>query len=218
MAWPTTTTSTTNIDADSDSISEARFEIFKNFKDVNSITDEFNIGTPSEKDTLIFNSNTNKFDLGGMVDLTNLGQLGFSGFGDTGNPNTYDFFDGTFTAQNGSSDLGITTSSNSDGDTVATFPSGNYVISIPLFTPAPQGTASSGGFSQTFTLQWQKLDGTTVASLVCKRGDFSRRWLVYETSHFSFTESTDIRFRYTNTETNSTAGTVTHPVLTLRRL
>ncbi len=222
MSWPTTTTSTTNIDADSDSIAEARFEIFKNFKDVNSITDEFNIGTPSDKDTLIFNSNTNKFDLGGMTDISNLGVFDFSNFAGTNNSDpalTSVFFDGTFTAETNSPNLGITTSTNSDGDTVATFPAGNYVITIPLFSPAPQGTASSGGFSQTFSLQWKKLDGTTVAGLTSKRGDFNSNWFVYGTTHFSFSQSTDIRFFYTNTQSDAEqAPTVNHPLITLRRL
>mgnify|MGYP001362588339 FL=1 len=179
MTWPTSTTSTSNIDADSDSIAEARFEIFKNVKDVNSITDEFNIGTPSQKDTLIYNSSTNKFDLGGMTDLSNLGLFNFSAFGATSIANVFEFFDGTFTVQHGSSNLGITTSTNGDGDRIATFPAGNYVISIPYFVPAPQGTASSGGFTQSFRLLWKKLDGTTVADLEFKRGDFNYRWFVY---------------------------------------
>lgn len=219
MSWPTTTTSTTNIDADTDSIAEARFEIFKNFKDVNSITDEFNIGTPSANETFIYNSSTNKYDVTNTTGVANMGLFDFSTMPAT-TDQTLRFFQGTFTVQHGSSDLGITTSTNSDGDRIATFPAGSYVIQIPVMTSgAPTGTSTAGGFSYAGFVRWEKLDGTLLGPILSiARTDFSSRQWYYLYPNFTLTESTDVRFSYYSDNNTVPDIDLDHPLLTIRRL
>lgn len=215
MTWPTTTTSTTNIDADTDSIAEARFEIFKNVKDVNSIIDEFNISTPTANDILSYNSSTNKF-----VNITPansfVGLFSFSNFSST-TGTTFEYFQGTFTKDYGS-DLGITSTTDSDGDLVVTFPAGIYVVTIEEGIPAPTGSISGGGDTQGFSIRWKDESDSVIANLTKSRQDFSTYFYDHNTAKLDFTSDTDVKFDYYNYDSANSNATVSYPQLTIRRI
>jgi len=218
MTWPTTTTSTTNIDADSDSIAEARFEIFKNVKDVNSITDEFNISTPTANDLLSYNSSTSKFDLIQPASSV-MGLFSFSDFPTTGASGSLTYFTGTFTKDYGS-DLGITSTTDGSGHLVVTFPAGIYVLTIPEGTPAPTGTASGGGSDHSMLVRWEDAsDSTTIfATLTKKRLDFSLWYYFHDGVKLNFTSDTDIKFQFYNARAGTPRPVVEYPQLTIRRI
>lgn len=62
MAWPTTKAGTTNVDAGSDSPTNARADIKQNIDNVNSIIDEFNISSPSDGDLLQYSSSSGQWE------------------------------------------------------------------------------------------------------------------------------------------------------------
>ena len=63
MAWPSgTKASTSNCDAGTDQISNARADIKQNIDNVNSIIDEFNISSPSDGDLLQYSTSSGKWE------------------------------------------------------------------------------------------------------------------------------------------------------------
>lgn len=61
-SWPTTKGTTTHLDQSTDDPNEARPEIKQNIENVNKIIDNFATTTPSNGDTWVFNSATDKFE------------------------------------------------------------------------------------------------------------------------------------------------------------
>jgi len=66
MAWPTTKAGTTNVDAGTDLVKNARADIKQNIDNVNAIIDEFDIATPSDGDMLIYNSTSGAWEPGAV--------------------------------------------------------------------------------------------------------------------------------------------------------
>lgn len=62
MAWPTTKAGTTNVDAGTDLVKNARADIKQNIDNVNSIIDEFDIASPSDGDLLQYNSTSGAWE------------------------------------------------------------------------------------------------------------------------------------------------------------
>jgi hypothetical protein len=61
--WPSSTkASTDNVDSGSDKPRLARADIKQNIDNTNSIIDMFDITTPSDKDTLVYNSTSSRFE------------------------------------------------------------------------------------------------------------------------------------------------------------
>tara|TARA_Y100001963_G_C6791855_1_gene455973 strand:- start:5594 stop:6199 length:606 start_codon:yes stop_codon:yes gene_type:complete len=64
--WPTTKASTNNVDSGSDKPRLAREDIKQNIDNVNSIIDIFNIGSVSEGQTLVYDSDNARFNVGNV--------------------------------------------------------------------------------------------------------------------------------------------------------
>lgn len=62
MAWPSSKASTTNVDAGTDLVKNARADIKQNIDNVNAIIDEFDIASPSNGDLLQYNSTSGAWE------------------------------------------------------------------------------------------------------------------------------------------------------------
>lgn len=120
--WPSgTKASTTNVDAGTDQISQARADIKQNIDNVNTIIDTFNISSPSDGDLLQYSTSSGKWE---QVATSSVGaQANIVVFDSTVNEDSAGVasdYDSTFTVSGGGS---ITTSTNT-----ITVPAGIYVL------------------------------------------------------------------------------------------
>jgi len=126
MAWPTTKAGTTNVDQGSDKISLARPDIKQNIDNVNDIIDTFGITSPSDNDVLEYNSTSGKFENVSGVGSRGTVVLTLDALPENNNVDTA--YDGTFTIT-GDNKIGLSTSTpDSAGRPVITFPAGTYII------------------------------------------------------------------------------------------
>ena len=91
MAWPASTKAgTTNVDAGSDSPTNARADIKQNIDNVNSIIDEFDIASPNNGDQLTYNSTSGAWEPSAPSGGTQIAQFSIqSGAGENVSGNIY---------------------------------------------------------------------------------------------------------------------------------
>lgn len=156
MSWPTTKASTTYLGSDADLFHRARAPIYQNIQNVNSIVDTFDFSSATNKDIIIYNNATSKFETG---QLTNYSVLSFTPFaspldsaGHPGGSFPNLDYDGTITKEN-TNNTGVTISNpDSAGKTEITFTAGSY-----LFEYQPHITSSTN----TYNIRWKDSGGTT---------------------------------------------------------
>lgn len=153
MSWPTTKASTTYLGSDADLFHRARAPIYQNIQNVNSIVDTFDFSSATNKDIIIYNNATSKFETG---QLTNYSVLSFTDFfnpyDSAGLPVPTTDYAGTITKEN-TNNTGITISNpDSAGRTEIAFTAGSY-----LFEYQPHTTSSYN----TYEIRWKDSVGTT---------------------------------------------------------
>jgi hypothetical protein len=153
MSWPTTKASTTYLGSDADLFHRARQPIYQNIQNVNSIVDTFDFSSATNKDIIIYNNATSKFETG---QLTNYSVLSFTDFfnpyDSAGLPVPTTDYTGTITKEN-TNNTGITISNpDSAGRTEITFTAGSY-----LFEYLPHVTDQYN----TYDIRWKDSGGTT---------------------------------------------------------
>lgn len=132
MSWPTSTTPTTYVDADTDPIWRARPHIKQDIENVNAIIDTFDPSSPVDGARLLYNSSTTKFTTNTTTDKCIISfdsTLPVSDGSDSAGDSLFDFYTGGFTIEN-TNLTGITVGTNSDGHSEITFPQGSYAIEM----------------------------------------------------------------------------------------
>tara|TARA_B100001964_G_C14220850_1_gene595215 strand:+ start:1058 stop:1783 length:726 start_codon:yes stop_codon:yes gene_type:complete len=188
MAWPSgSKAGTTNVDADTDNISNARADIKQNIDNVNDIIDTFNIGaedsagTPEDGQLIQYSSTTGKWE---AVASTEVGGGRYAlfypthGAMGTGEANKKYFFDMTLEYNSGGVESAVQTEDsggqiellqNIDSATEMfyfTITSGTYMFDALGLWP----TAGSGGGTTTFKL-WNHNTETGLDFVGGNKGD-----------------------------------------------
>jgi hypothetical protein len=132
MSWPTSTTPTTYVDADTDPIWRARPHIKQDIDNVNAIIDTFDPSSPVDGARLLYNNSTTKFTTNTTTDKCIISfdtNLAHNPGSDSAGDDQFDFYTGGFTIEN-TNLTGITVGTNSDGHSEITFPQGSYAIEM----------------------------------------------------------------------------------------
>lgn len=159
--WPSgSKASTTNVDAGTDQVSQARADIKQNIDNVNDIIDTFNIASPTDGDLLQYSSSSGKWE---QVATSSVGaQANIVAFDSTVNEDSaggHSDYASTFTVTGGGS---ITTSTNT-----LTIPAGVFVLQTLGYIF--QGTASTAPYnSDDIEIRLIDNTGTVLATSVEK--------------------------------------------------
>lgn len=159
MAWPSgSKAGTTNVDADTDNISNARADIKQNIDNVNDIIDTFNIGaedsagTPEDGQLIQYSSTTGKWEaiasstIGNTVVLIELVGKAYRGDG-VGSNNWCEQINELYDSSNIST-LG-TSEDSAGGPAHQTLPAGNYFFQAnQMPTHSDGGSPSAPTFSK----------------------------------------------------------------------
>lgn len=211
MAWPSgSKAGTTNVDQSSDKIRLARPDIKQNIDNVNAIIDTFDIGTPSDGDTLLYNSSTSKFEAtaGNVASYTVVlrfdTDISFPASGQYG---------GGFTLV-GSNATGITVNQDSAGESQVIFPAGTYQIN----TVDDLMSGVFGGFTDriSMTTTWRnETDNSTVwEGTTASTGTYFNQYSIGTV----VTLASDTTVNLLISATRGTGGSEPHPDVIITRL
>ena len=210
--WPSgTKAGTTNVDNGSDLIRLARPDIKQNIDNTNAIIDTFDTSGATNNDVLMYNSSTTKFEPQSGIGFNAILLEFDADINFQSTLQSYNY-DGGFTIIGGNS-LGVTTGTNTAGDTKISFPTGTYQIgTVSPFITGSHGTSIN--FIWNFKLKKESDDSTLLTGL---SETISFYFRAYNWSDVvTFTGSTDTYIEF-STRTNTTS-TIPHTPLLINRL
>jgi len=152
MTWPTDKAATTYVDNDADPIWRARSDIKKNFDNVNSIIDHFNIAGATQGQTLEYDATNDRWNLSNAR-ATQQKEAVISLDERFTDASGFVNYTGGYTIEY-TNTTGITVGTES-GRSIITFPAGSYVIRmLDLVYDIPDDI--------TFRTRWTDSSGSTV--------------------------------------------------------